>query len=126
MMWEEDPAELLGLEEESPMDLSGSEDEEEEEPTESMNLGGEDEGEEDEESFDMSGFEEEEEPSELSMGSMGEEEGDEEEGGDSKLAVRVVADVPTDGVEAGSDEGCEQQTRPRAQGDEDDGCKIEE
>ena len=47
-MWEEDPAELLGLEEEGPMDLSGSEDEEEEEPTESMSAGGEDEGEEEE------------------------------------------------------------------------------
>ena len=43
-MWEEDPTELLGLEEEGgSMELSGSEDEEEEEPTEMMSLGGEDE-----------------------------------------------------------------------------------
>src|SRR6476646_5176266 len=79
-MWEEDPAELLGLEEEGPMDLSGSEDDEEEEPTETMSVGGEEEGEEDDESFDMSGFDEEEDPTEMSMGEEDDEE--EEEGPD--------------------------------------------
>ena len=81
-MWEEDPAELLGLEEEGPMDLSGSEDEEEEEPTETMSLGGEEEGEEDDESFDLSGFGEEEDPSEMSMGEEDDDEEEEDEGPD--------------------------------------------
>jgi hypothetical protein len=54
--WEEDPTELLGLEEEGgPMEMIGSEDDEEEEPTEMMSLGGEEEGEEDDESFDLTG-----------------------------------------------------------------------
>ena len=90
-MWEEDPTELLGLEEEGgSMELSGSEDEEEEEPTEMMSLGGEDEGEEDEESFDMSGFEEEEDPTEMSMG----EDDDEEEEDEPETSADPGASAP--------------------------------
>ena len=51
-MWDEDPAELVGLEDEGSMEV-GSDDEEEEDPIESMGFG-EDEGEEGDESFDLS------------------------------------------------------------------------
>src|SRR5215831_11550443 len=76
-MWDEDPTELLGLEEEgSPMDLAGSEDDEEEEPTESLSLG-EDENEEGEESYDLSPFDEDDDSSEY--GSFGEDEDEEDD-----------------------------------------------
>src|SRR4029434_7647562 len=60
-MWEEDPTELLGLEEdEGSNELGGSEFEDEEEPTELMGLG-EEEGDEEDDSYE----EEEEDPNEL-------------------------------------------------------------
>src|SRR5215468_65776 len=78
-MWEEDPTELLGLEDEGGgFEMSGSEEEDDEEPTEYMGFG-EDEGEEGDESFDLSGFDDEEEPIELSVGEDDEEEENVEE-----------------------------------------------
>src|SRR5262249_49937592 len=73
-IWDEDPTELLGLEEdEGSNELGGSEfEEDEEEPTEMMGLG-EEEGEEE----DDSSYEEEEDPSEL-YASDEEDEYDEE------------------------------------------------
>ena len=66
-MWDEDPTELLGLEEEGGgYDLGGSEQEEDDEPTETMGFG-EDEGEEEGDEYDLSGFDEEEDPTEHGM-----------------------------------------------------------
>jgi len=63
-MWNEDPTELLGLEEEGgPFDLAGSEDDEEEDPNESMSFG-EDEGDEGDEGYELSGSDEDEDSTE--------------------------------------------------------------
>jgi hypothetical protein len=87
-MWDEDPTELLGLEEEGgPFDLAGSEDDEEEEPTESMSFG-EDEGEEGEESYDLSGFDEEEDPTEYGADEDEYEEDDSEEAPEMGQRIR--------------------------------------
>src|SRR5262245_5878574 len=81
-MWDEDPTELVGLEDEGGFELSGSDDDDEEEPTEFMGLG-EDEGEEGDESFDLSGFDDEEEPMEMSWGEDEDEEENVEEAPES-------------------------------------------
>ena len=80
---EEDPSELMGLDEENdPMEVGGSEDEEDE-PTELMGLGEEED--EEEEPFDLDS-EEEEEPVEL-LG-LDEEDDEEEEGEEGPQSIR--------------------------------------
>ena len=82
---EEDPTEMLGLEEENdPMDLIGSEEDEDEDPRELMSLGDDDE--EDEEPIESASYDEEEDPMEL-MG-LEEEDEEEEEGEEGPETVR--------------------------------------
>jgi hypothetical protein len=84
-MWEDDPTELLGLEEdEGTNELNGSEyEDEEEEPTELMGLGDQ-EGEDE----DDSGYDEEEEPTE--MYSMDEEDEYEDDGEETPEAGQRI------------------------------------
>ena len=88
-MFEEDPSELLGLEEdEGSMELGGSEfEDEEEEPTELMGLG-EEEGDEEEDISGQGGYEEEEDPTELF--GMEEEDEYEDEGEESPEATQRI------------------------------------
>src|SRR5580765_1604794 len=83
---EEDPSELMGLEEENdPMEMIGSDDEEED-PRELMGSGeGED---EEEEPFDLMDGEEEEDPTELLGLDEEDEDEEEEEGEEAPQAVR--------------------------------------